>query len=205
VNAPRILVAGIGNIFLGDDAFGVEVARRLVARRLPDGVRAADFGIRGLDLAYALLEGWDTAILVDAVARGQSPGTLFVLEPQPDPADGAGPAASLIEAHSMDPAKVLRLVRAMGGRVGRMLVVGCEPAPLAPDEMSMEISGPVQASLDEAVTLVESLVARSSDPAAHETNASPVPAATPVAGEGSWDTTTDNSRAAATIGGEKAL
>ena len=77
----RILIAGIGNIFLGDDAFGVEVARRLVRRRLPDGVRVVDFGIRGLDLTYALLDGYEAVILVDAAPRGGPPGTLYVLEP----------------------------------------------------------------------------------------------------------------------------
>ena len=78
---PRILVAGIGNIFMGDDAFGVEVARRLSQRTLPAGVRVSDFGIRGFDLAYALQDGYETTILIDACPRGEEPGTLFVVEP----------------------------------------------------------------------------------------------------------------------------
>jgi len=164
---PRVLVAGIGNIFLGDDAFGVEVARRLSGRPQPAGVRVVDFGIRGLDLAYALLDGCDAAVLVDAAPRGGPPGTLYVIEPQLGAADGPGadgPAAAgpVLDGHSMDPAKVLRTVAALGGRPGRVLVVGCEPAPPAAgddgfDDMSMGLSDPVRAAVDEAVSLVESL------------------------------------------------
>src|SRR5262249_15201119 len=117
---PRILVAGVGNIFLGDDAFGVEVARRLARRPLPPEVRVVDFGIRGLDLTYALLDGYETVVLVDAAPRGGPPGTLYVLEPEPGepPAGEAGP---LFEMHSLDPVKVLRLAAALGGRVERLL------------------------------------------------------------------------------------
>lgn len=159
--APRILIAGIGNIFLGDDAFGVEVVRRLAARRLPDGVRVVDFGIRGIDLTYALLGEDDVVILVDAFPRREPAGTLTVLEPEAN-----GPGAPdlqdlLIDPHSMDPAKVLRLATFLGGRIQRVLLVGCEPAPLGPDEeMVMGLSEPVQAAVDEAVRLVESLVAQ---------------------------------------------
>jgi hydrogenase maturation protease len=156
MNRPRILVAGVGNIFLGDDAFGVEVAQRLARRPLPDGVRVVDFGIRGLDLVYALLDGCEAAILVDAVPRGGRPGTLYVLEPTP--AAGAVPA---VEGHNLDPEKVLRLAAAMGGRVGRLLVVGCEPTPPdAAGEMRMGLSEPVQAAVEEAIPLVEALLGR---------------------------------------------
>jgi hydrogenase maturation protease len=160
MDRPRLLIAGIGNIFLGDDAFGVEVAQRLLQRRLPDGVRVVDFGIRGIDLTYALLDGYDAVILVDAVPRGGRPGTLYVLEPQrgepPDP--GAGP---LIEPHSLTPAKVLRLAAALGGQVPRLLLVGCEPAPPSEaDEMQSGLSPAVRAAVDEAVPLIESLAGR---------------------------------------------
>ncbi|HEY7426930.1 MAG TPA: hydrogenase maturation protease [Gemmataceae bacterium] len=157
MNRPRILVAGIGNIFLGDDAFGVEVAQRLARRALPEEVRVVDFGIRGLDLTYALLDCYEAVILVDAVPRGEIPGTLYVLEPTRGEAVENAP----IEAHSMDPVKVLRLAEAMGGRVERLLLVGCEPTP-ADDEEDMRegLSAPVRASVEEAVRLVESLVAR---------------------------------------------
>ncbi len=110
---PRILIAGIGNIFLGDDAFGVEVAQRLAGCALPEDVRVVDFGIRGLDLAYALLDGYEMVILVDAAPRGGRPGTLYVLEvPLGDAAEGDG---VLVETHDLDPAKVLRLAASMGG------------------------------------------------------------------------------------------
>jgi hydrogenase maturation protease len=155
---PRILVAGVGNIFLGDDAFGSEVARRLLGRELPAGVRVVDFGIRGLDLTYALLDAYEAVVLVDATPRGGRPGTLYVLEPDRTDDSEAGPA---VQAHGLDPVKVLRLAAAMGATVGRLLVVGCEPAaPGGADEMAMDMSKPVRAAVDGAVVLVESLVTK---------------------------------------------
>src|SRR5262245_39805418 len=108
-SAARILIAGIGNIFLGDDAFGVEVVRRLVQRPLPDGVRVVDFGIRGLDLAYDLVNGYEAVILVDATPRGGQPGTLYVLEPTREEMPDAADAGLMVETHALDPVKVLRL------------------------------------------------------------------------------------------------
>jgi hydrogenase maturation protease len=150
-----VLVAGIGNIFLGDDAFGVEVVRRLADRPLPDGVRVIDFGIRGFDLAHALMDSTDsTAVLVDATARGGEPGTLYLLEASID--DGR-PA---LETHAMDPATVLRLIQTLGGRPPRVLVVGCEPSSVELDEDGeFGLSPPVEAAVDEAVRMVEALVA----------------------------------------------
>ena len=179
MSSPSILIAGIGNIFLGDDAFGVEVAQRMAALPLPEGVRVVDFGIRGLDLTYALLEGYDAAILVDAAPRGQAPGTLYVIEPDapapaPAPENELTPNDLLIETHGMHPAKVLRLVAAMGGRLRKILIVACEPTPFDPEtDMEMSLSAAVQAAIPEAITLIESLVARlqtESDtcPAMHE-------------------------------------
>lgn len=132
----------------------------MARRPLPDGVRVVDFGIRGLDLTYALLDGYEAVVLVDAAPRGGPPGTLYILEPDRGSAaeDGAGPA---VQGHGMDPVRVLRLAAAMGGRVERLLLVGCEPAP--PDEageMRMGLSDPVRAAVDEAVGVVESLVGR---------------------------------------------
>jgi hydrogenase maturation protease len=156
---PRILVACVGNIFLGDDAFGVEVAQRLARRPLPEEVQVVDFGIRGLDLTYALLDGYETVILVDAVPRGGSPGTLYVLEPTRDALPV--PAGALIETHGMDPVKVLRLVEAMGGTIERLLLVGCEPTPDDTyEDMQAGLSDPVQAAVEEAIPLLESLIAR---------------------------------------------
>lgn len=161
MSVARILIAGIGNIFLGDDAFGVEVTQRLLRRALPEGVRVVDFGIRGLDLTYALLDGHETVILVDAVPRGGPPGTLYVIEPKPGEAAGLAPAELLINAHALDPVKVLRLAAAMGSTVQRVLLVGCEPGPPLPeDDMVVGMSEPVQAAIDEAVVMVETLVAR---------------------------------------------
>jgi hydrogenase maturation protease len=155
----RILVAGIGNVFLGDDGFGVEVAQRLAACSLPDDVRVVDFGIRGFDLAYALMEGYDTSILVDAMQRGQEPGTLCVIEPDLNNLDSQG--EQLVDTHAMHPLRVLQLVKALGGSPGRVLVVGCEPMWLTPEEdgnWQMGLSAPVEAAVDEAAKLVESLV-----------------------------------------------
>jgi len=156
----RLLIAGIGNIFLGDDGFGVEVAQRLARRPTPEGVRVVDFGIRGVDLAYALLEDQDAMVLVDALPRGAAPGTLCVIEPDLASALAPGGAGSAIEGHSMDPVKVLRMVGALGGRPKRVLVVGCEPASFGEDEGGrMGLSAPVAGAVDDAVRLVESLVA----------------------------------------------
>lgn len=155
----KILIACIGNIFLGDDAFGVEVARRLANRALPEGVRVVDFGIRSYDLAYALMEDWAFVILVDAVPRGGPPGTVYVIEPELPDRDA--PQAPALDAHSMNPVAVLQMVAMLGGEVKRMIVVGCEPSPADPEEAGMELSAPVRAAVDEAVRAVEELIANS--------------------------------------------
>jgi hydrogenase maturation protease len=155
---PRVLVAGVGNVFLGDDGFGVEVASRLAERTLPEGAVVVDFGIRGMDLAYALQDGYAAAIIVDAAARGEAPGTLTVIEPTLDPDQEA-----VIETHAMDPVRVLALSRSLGGGTPpRTLVVACEPA-IVPggehdDDLLGELSEPVRDAVDGAVRLVESLV-----------------------------------------------
>jgi hydrogenase maturation protease len=156
VTGPRILVAGIGNVFLGDDGFGVALASRLARRELPAGVDVVDFGIRGMDLALALLEGYDAAVLLDATPRGEPPGTLYVIEPPVGEAADATP-----EAHGMDPVKVLALARAMGGMPPRTLVVGCEPQTRMgadDEEIVAALSEPVRAALDEAERLVGSVL-----------------------------------------------
>ncbi len=157
---PSILVAGIGNIFLGDDAFGVEVARRMAGLALPASVRVADFGIRGFDLAYALQDGYETTILVDACPHGEAPGTLYVIEPDLKALDGPDAAPATVEAHAMNPMNVLRMAKAMNIEVKNVLLVGCEPETLGGDEGQMGLSPPVEAAVDEAVKLVESLVSR---------------------------------------------
>ncbi len=156
----RVLVGGIGNIFLGDDAFGSEVARRLLALPWPEGVRVVDFGIRGFDLTFALLEDYDAVILVDAVPRGGLPGTLYTMEPDLSELDRADSAAS-IETHAMDPVRVLAVARSMGASLQRVFLVGCEPSPETIDpegEGSMELSEPVRGALEEAVHVIKELV-----------------------------------------------
>jgi hydrogenase maturation protease len=156
MNSPRILVAGIGNIFLGDDAFGVQVVRRLARHSLPEQVNVIDFGIRGLDLVYALLDGYECVILVDAVQRGGVPGTLYLIEPE---VVQSGNESMTMEGHSLDPAKVLRLARTMGSQVKRLYIVGCEPSPQDQhEEMIDGLSLPVQAALSEAIRMIESLI-----------------------------------------------
>lgn len=163
-SAARLLVAGVGNIFLGDDAFGPEVIRALGERPLPDGVLVRDFGIRGMDLAYTLLDGYDTAVLVDAAARGHAPGTLSLIEAEPP--DGT----AVPEAHGMDPEKVLALAAHLGDEpLPRVLVLACEPGLLpSGDEDVLPGPGPavreaVGRAVDALHTLVPVLLA---DPAA---------------------------------------
>jgi hydrogenase maturation protease len=157
VRRPSILVAGIGNIFLGDDGFGVEVAKRLAGRNLPEAVRVTDFGIRGFDLAYALGDGYATTILVDACPRGEAPGTLYVIEPDLNTSEALEAAA--VEAHAMNPVSVLRTARAMNIEVKNVLLVGCEPEILGGDEGHMGLSASVEAAVEQAVKLIEGLVA----------------------------------------------
>jgi hydrogenase maturation protease len=164
----RILIACIGNIFLGDDGFGVEVAQRLMSRKTkqyPEGVQVVDFGIRGIDLAYTLLDDYDTLVLVDAVSRGGPPGTLYLIEPDLagiDPEKGVEAGRAAMDAHSMDPVKVLAFARALGARPIHTLLVGCEPAIFSESEdytiMQMGLSEPVRAAIDEAVMMIDSLV-----------------------------------------------
>ena len=158
----KILVAGIGNIFLGDDGFGVEVANRLLRRDFPAGVRVGDFGIRGFDLAYALMEGYETTILIDAYPGEQNTaaGTLFVVEPDLQGLDSSEASGDLVEPHAMNPVNVLRMAAGMGAQLSRILLVGCAPATLGPEEGLMGLSEPVLAAVDEAVGLVESLISR---------------------------------------------
>jgi hydrogenase maturation protease len=152
----RTLVAGVGNIFFGDDGFGVAVARRLAECELPDEVTVADYGISGMHLAYDLSNGYDRAILIDATPRGGTPGTVYVLEPdQPAEADGAGFDGALFDAHGMQPDVVLGILGMLGGNTGRMLIVGCEPASADP---GIGLSAPVAAAVDDAVRKVLELI-----------------------------------------------
>lgn len=165
MSRPSILIACVGNIFLGDDGFGVAVAKRLFQRSWPDGVRVVDFGIRGFDLAFALMDGYDVTIFVDATPRGGHPGSLYVIEPDLAELETAGeqalaPPASpmLVDTHGMNPMKVLQLARSMGADLKRILLVGCEPETFGPEEGLMELSAPVAMAVNEAAPVIESLV-----------------------------------------------
>jgi hydrogenase maturation protease len=149
----RILVAGVGNVFLQDDAFGVEVVRLLAERPQPPGVLIKDYGIRGVHLVYELLDGYDLFVLIDVAPRGEPPGTVTVLEvelPGPD-------AQPVIDAHSLTPDAIFGLLSSLGGRPGRSLVVACEPAEV---DAGMGLSDPVQAALPHAVRAVEEILAQ---------------------------------------------
>lgn len=169
ITIQRILIACIGNIFLGDDGFGVEVAQRMLSRKnrpYPENVQVVDFGIRGMDLAYTLLEDYDTLVLVDAVPRGGQPGTLYLIEPDVahlNSEQGAQAGRVALDTHSMDPVKVLAYARTLGAKPVRTLLVGCEPSAFdgadAWMEMSMGLSEPVQNAIDPAIQMIDSLVA----------------------------------------------
>jgi hydrogenase maturation protease len=148
----RILVAGIGNVFRTDDGFGCEVAGRLAAHSWPDGVRVVDYGIRGLHLAYDLLEHWDAVVMVDALPDRGAVGSVVVVEVGPDDR-GADPQ---IDAHGMDPATVLASLAALGGAPPeRTLVVGCQ---IGDTGDGMGLTPCVAAAVDEAVRTVQHLV-----------------------------------------------
>lgn len=153
----RILVAGIGNVFLGDDGFGVEVVRRLSQWELPSGVDVVDFGIRGMDLVYALGRGYTAAVFVDTAARGERPGTLSIIEPELP-----GEEEATVETHGMDPVRVLALARTLGPIPSKTLVVACEPETVmnggAAEDVVVALSGPVQTAAGEAIRLVESIL-----------------------------------------------
>lgn len=151
-----ILVACVGNIFQGDDAFGCEVATVLARRELLPDVRVVDFGIRGLDLTYALLDTPVLTIIVDAVSRGGSPGTLYTIEPDVD--NPESPLQPGLDAHGMDPVRVLRAAAAMGGQLGRVLLVGCEPGDLGGEAGMMGLTPAVSGVIEDAADMVESLI-----------------------------------------------
>jgi hydrogenase maturation protease len=150
----QVLVAGVGNIFLGDDAFGVEVVRELARRPLPAATRVVDFGIRGFDLACALTENYAAVILVDATARGGKPGTTYLLELAPKKV--AGTEANALNSHSLTPESALALARALGGIRTRVFVAGCEPAVLEEDQT--QLSEPARGAVPVAIQMIEDLV-----------------------------------------------
>jgi len=159
MTSPKILIAGVGNIFLGDDGFGCEVAQRLARRPLPDGVRVIDFGVRGFDLAYAMMDAYEATILIDAVPRGGAPGALYIIEPDLNIMNDPGAQAMTVEAHAMNPMRAIGLAQSINGELRRVLLVGCEPETFGPEEGQLGLSETVEAVVHEAVEMVESLVA----------------------------------------------
>jgi hydrogenase maturation protease len=160
-----VLVAGVGNIFLGDDAWGLEVVRKLSQGELPDHVHVEDFGIRGVHLAYEILNGYDKVILVDAAPRGDVPGTVYVVEIDPKATaatsdDFGETGAGVMDAHRMDPASVVALVGSLGGDVGRVLLVGCEPESV---EEGAELSTEVLDAVDRAIETITELIEEDAD------------------------------------------
>jgi hydrogenase maturation protease len=151
--SSRVLVAGIGNVFLGDDGFGVEVARAMLARERQDGVDVVDYGIRGMDLAYALGR-YDAAILVDVAPRGTAPGTVAVVDPS------ELQFAPVVDTHGMDPVKVLGLARTLGAMPRRLLLVVCEPERIGdPEDVTVGLSAVVDKAVPQAVTVIDGLIA----------------------------------------------
>lgn len=183
-----VLVAGIGNIFSSDDGFGVEVANRIAAvpDRLPAGVQVKEYGIRGVHLAYELLDGWDALILVDALAMEGPPGTVAVIEPEISGGRPAGGEPSVVDAHSMSPEVVLGTLAHLGGEVGRVLVVGCQPSTLAD---GIGLSPPVAAAVDGAVDLCVRLAAELAVLPPGEVAAGALAAAGPDGGPGDGSVT----------------
>ena len=169
LNPSATLVAGIGNVLRGDDGFGVEVVNRLIARRRLDGVAdVVDYGIRGLDLVYALLDQRDLVVLVDVARRDRPAGTLFTID-----IDTQTRALATLETHNMDPAKVVNMARAIGGPEVKTLLVACEPLVMldeASDDVLMELSAPVAGAVEAAVELIENMLLRTSVPASQTGN-----------------------------------
>lgn len=152
----QVLVAGIGNIFLGDDGFGVEVARRLTERELPEDVVVADYGISGVHLAYDLMDEYRTTILIDAAPRGDTPGTIYVLEiDTAHPEEIRAANGTVLDAHGMQPDAVFALLDVLGGKAGRVFVVGCEPADL---DARIGLSEPVSRAVEHGVDAVLRLI-----------------------------------------------
>ena len=154
--SQRVLIAGIGNIFLQDDGFGVEVVRRLAAELLPQWIRVADFGIRGVHLAYEIIDGdYDAVILVDAAPRGEEPGTVYFIEPDLETVDTLEPVS--LDTHGMDPQVVLQTIKTLGGMRGRLYVVGCEPLET---EEGIGLSAPVARGVEDAIKLLHDIIDR---------------------------------------------
>jgi hydrogenase maturation protease len=155
ISMRRFLVAGIGNIFFGDDGFGCEVVADTLKRSWPAGVNIVDFGIRAYDLAYAIMDGYDATILIDAAPRGENPGTVYLVELDPDKVETC--QDEIADAHALTPVRVLQLVRALGGRVTNLYLVGCEPAQLDGNGM-IGLSEAVRNAVPVAIKMIDTII-----------------------------------------------
>ena len=161
----RILVAGIGNTWMGDDGFGAAVVKRLEGRELPNGTVVFDFGTGGLDLAYEVMRGYDAMVLIDVSRQGGEPGTLYVMEALEEEVEAGIEDGQVLNPHAMDPQTVLRFVKTLGAWPGKVLVVACEPASL--EEMSVGLSPEVERAVTGAVDLVGETIAELQSDAAY--------------------------------------
>ena len=152
----RVMIAGVGNMFMKDDGFGGAVIKKMLHKEFPEGVEVKDFGTGGLKLAYDLMKGYDGLILLDASARGEKPGTLYVIEPNEKDFDGDLEQGGPIDPHGADPVTVLRFVKSIGSWPGKVLIVACEPETV--EDFEIGLSEPVNASIDKAIEMVEDII-----------------------------------------------
>lgn len=157
----KILITGIGNIFLGDDGFGCEVIRRLKLETLPEGVAAVDFGVRGYDLAFALTDDYDAVILVDATSRGEPAGTVYLMEL--DPSQSGELEQSAADAHGLNPVSVIQMARSFGGVKGKLYLTACEPEILESADGRMGLSETVQRAVPRALETIAALLGELSE------------------------------------------
>ena len=162
----QILVAGVGNAWMLDDGFGSEVAQRLEAREMPSGVTVLDAGSGGLDLAYEVMRGYHALVLVDISRQGGEPGTLYVIEPDPDEFAASIEDGEVINPHGMDPHTVLRFVKSVGGWPGKVVVIACEPAQA--EDLGLGLSPAVAAAVDQAIALIDQTIAELQTDAAYK-------------------------------------
>lgn len=152
----RVMIAGVGNMFMKDDGFGGAVIKKMGNKTFPEGVEIKDFGTGGLKLAYDLMKGYDGLILLDASQRGETPGTLYVIEPEENSIESNLEDGGPIDPHGSDPATILRFVKGIGAWPGKVLIVACEPGTV--DDFEIGLSEPVHEAVDKAVDLIDELL-----------------------------------------------
>ncbi|MEO6221202.1 MAG: hydrogenase maturation protease [Ginsengibacter sp.] len=152
----RVMIAGVGNMFMKDDGFGGAVIKKMLNKTFPEGVEIKDFGTGGLKLAYDLMKGYDGLILLDASQRGEKPGTLYVIEPEEGSVESNLEDGGPIDPHGCDPATILRFVKGIGAWPAKVLIVACEPTNV--EDFEIGLSEPVIQAVDKAVELVEDIL-----------------------------------------------